>query len=155
MFALSDSVLTITKGLILPDGTSAVPAGPTIRMLSHTDITFDPGGEATYINGAGVLPIAIVIGTSKPKLEIDFSNGPELWSARQRIGGIGSTILISLSFTRPGSALTPTTFVFAPATWMNGGGIALNAANGSKPDKLSVMCTNALQDQRSIYNQFA
>lgn len=151
MFSLKDSTLTIVRGLLIGDA-GIVPAGVPRRMLSHTNVAFDPAGKSAFIRGASSIPISIVIGTAEPKLDIDFSNGPELWAARNAVGGINSTIVVSLTLTRVG--MVPTSFVFA-GTWSNGGGLALDETNGSKPDKLSVMCLSAKQDLRSLYNEFA
>src|SRR5688572_20727567 len=100
MFALKDSVLTVVKAQLLPSGNGAVPVGTPVRLLSHNNVSLDPGGKSTYIKGAKMLPITIVNGTAEPKLEIDFADGPELWAARNAMGGIGSTIIVTLSFAR-------------------------------------------------------
>lgn len=151
MFSLKDSILVIAPGLMV--GNSIIPGpGTPRRMVSHTNVSIDPGGKQTYIKGAKILPIAIVTATAEPKFEIDFSDGPELWSARNALGGINSPIIVSLTFARTG--MTPTSFS-VPGTWSNGGGLALDESNGSKPDKLSVMCLDVLQDLRSIYNPFS
>ncbi len=151
MYSLKDSKLTIVRGILV--GTAGVvPAGAPTRILSHNDVAFAPGGKATSIKGAAMLPIAIVLGTAEPKLDIDCSNGSEVWRARDAVGGIGSTVLVTLTLTRIG--MEPTSWTW-PGTWADGGGLALNESNGSKPDKVSVMCLDALQDLRSIYNIFA
>ncbi len=151
MFSLKDSVLIISPATMIGNAITPRPGTP-VRMQSHTSVTIDPGGKQTYIKGAKILPISIVTATAEPKFEIDFSDGPELWSARNAMGGIGSAIIISLTFARTG--MTATSFS-VPGTWSNGGGLALDESNGSKPDKLSVMCLDVLQDLRSIYNPFS
>lgn len=150
-FNFKDAVLTITPAIQvdLSVAASVVPAGDPFRIFSATKVTGDPGGKATYMKGFDVTPLAVLIQTAEGKLTIECSNASEVWSARQSMGGVYSTMIITLSFIREG--MIPQTFAFAPATWTNGGLFDGSDGNGWT-DKIEVMFTGCTQNQISIYN---
>ena len=150
-FSLKDGILKVSRAIQTPTG--PVPAGLPFRILSFTKLTLDPGGKASHLKGQSFLPIDIVRQTVEPKLSIECSNGVEIWQARNAVGGIGSDMIVNLDFVRFG--LAPVSFMFAPAVWMNGGGISLDDGNGAGPGTIEILCTDVLQDLVSIYNQAA
>lgn len=149
-FSLKDSILKIQAALLTEAG--PVPVGTPIRIFSHTKVSVKPGGKTSYLKGASMLPIAILLGTAEPGVEIDCSDGPEVWAALQTIGGIGTTMIATLVFQR--APLIPHQFTFQ-GTWGDGGGVELDETNGAKPDKITMPCTDILFDLASIYNQAA
>lgn len=149
-FSLKDSILKLQAGVVTSAG--AVPIGTPIRIYSHTKVTVKPGGKTSYLKGAAMLPIDILISTAEPGVEIDCSNGPEVWAALQAIGGIGTQMIATLVFQR--APLIPHQFTFQ-GVWGDGGGVDLDETNGAKPDKITMPCTGILFDLASIYNEVA
>lgn len=153
-FSLKDGIYTVQRAQVIstPSGQSAVPAGPIVRLFSVTKIAFDPGGKASFVKGAGIVPIAVAIGTAEPKLDIEVSNAFELAAARRAVGGVGSTMIVAVNFVRQG--MTPVGYLFLPSTWENGGGFDGDDGAGFK-DKLTVKPQNCFENGTSIYNQLA
>lgn len=154
-FGIPDSILIFTPVLLTDNG--PIPGGAERRVLSHTKFTFDPGGEANYIMAASELPIDIVVGSAKPKLDIECSDGREISDLLEAMGGIGCDISVSLTFARVG--LTPRALLFEPALWKTGGGIDLDMTKGWAANKIEIMMTNVLQSAnnrpfKSIYKRF-
>ena len=149
-FSLKDSILKVQAAIVTETG--PIPIGAPIRLYSHTKVSVSPGGKTSYLKGAAMLPIDILIGTAEPKVEIECSDGPEVWAALQSIGGIGTAMIATLVFQR--GLIIPAQFTFQ-GTWGNGGGVELDETNGAKPDKIEMPCTDILFDLGSIYNQSA
>lgn len=149
-FSLKDSILKLQAGTPTPQG--LIPIGAPVRIYSHTKVSLKPGGKTSYLKGAAMLPIDILIGTAEPGVEIDCSDGPEIWAALQTIGGIGTKMIATLVFQRP--PLVPAQFTFQ-GTWGDGGGVELDETNGAKPDKITMPCTAILFNLASIYNESA
>lgn len=153
-FNLKDSYITVQRATAIatPQGMSAVPSGPWIRILSATKATFDPGGKAASIKGSGIIPIATSIGTAEPKLDVECSNAFEVATTCKAIGGVGSLCIVAINFVR--NAMTPVGYLFLPCTWMNGGGFDLDDAKGAS-DKIALLPQDVLRDGVSIYNKLA
>lgn len=155
-FGIPDSVLIFTPIVVVNQ--VAIPSGAEVRARSHNKFTFDPGGEANYMMGASNLPIDIIVGTAKPKLEIDCGDGEEIQRILIAMGGIGANISVSLSFTK--QDLPPVSLLFEPAVWKTGGGVDLSMDKGWAANKIEVMMTDVQQSInflpfRSIYKKFA
>lgn len=155
LYSLKDWQLVISGAVLIttgPGSVASIPLPNGQRLISFTKVTFDPGGDAEYILGAGIKPIGVAIKTSKGKLDIDLSNGAESWDLRKRLGGVGSSCAISLIGARSG--MPPESFLFLPATFKNGGGFDLDESKGT-PDKISFLFTDCKQNGVSIYNELA
>lgn len=152
-FNLKDSFFTVQKATPLPTpaGMTAIPSGPILRFHSVTMGTFDPGGSAEIISGSGITGIAIAIKAAKGKLDIDCSNAFESSDICAKIGGVGSLCIVAINFARQG--MTPLGYLLTPATWVNGGGIAIG--DGKAEDKVNFIFTDAYRNGTSIYNKLA
>lgn len=150
-FSFKDGVLTLTPGQVVSVGalSQVVPAGPPFRIFSATKVSGDPGGKTTPMKGFDVRPLTTLIQTADGKLDIECSNAAEVWSARQAMGGIYSTIIVSLVFARLG--MPPQDFLFSPSTWENGGLFDGSDGNGWT-DKIAIKFIECLHNQTSIYN---
>lgn len=153
-FNFKDGVLTVQRGIIQAVGpvVTVIPAGAPFRIFSGTKVTADPGGKTSYMKGFAPNPLAILIATAEGKLDIECSNASEVQAARRAMGGVYSTMIVTLTLSR--TFVVPTTFGFAPATWENGGLFDGSDANGWT-DKIAVKFTDATQDNISIYNKNA
>lgn len=153
-FNFKDAFLTITRAIVTAPGVAiaSIPGGAPFRILSATKCSADGGGKTSYQKGFAANPLAILIQTAEGKLDIECSNASEVQAARRAMGGIYSNVIVSLTLAR--TFMTPTTFVFNPAVWENGGLFDGSDANGWT-DKISLKFTNCTQDNISIYNQFA
>jgi len=149
-FSLKDSILKLQTGLETPLG--IVPVGSPIRIYSHTKVSVKPGGKTSFLKGASALPITILINTAEPGVDIDCSDGPEVWEALQAIGGIGTFMVATLVFQRP--PLIPAMFTFQ-GRWGDGGGVELDETNGAKAGNIVMPCTDILYNLSSIVNQAA
>lgn len=150
-FSFKDAVLTLQPGQVVSVGalSQVVPTGAPFRVFSATKVTGDPGGKTTPMKGFDVRPLTTLIQTADGKLDIELSNAAEAWAARQAIGGVYSTLLVSLVFARLG--MPPQSFLFAPSTWENGGLFDGSDSNGWT-DKLAIKFTECLHNLQSIYN---
>ncbi len=149
-FSLKDSILKFQGAITTEAG--LIPIGTPIRIFSYTKITVKIGGKTSFLKGSGPLPIAILINTAEPGVEIECSDGPEVWALRQSIGGVYSAMIGTLVFQR--APLIPHQFTFQGA-WGDGGGVELDESSGAKPDKIVMPCTDILFDLASVINQAA
>ncbi len=153
-FNFKDAFLTIQPATVLASGAVliALPAGAPKRIFSATKVNGDPGGKTSYMKGFAANPLAVLIQTAEGKLEIECSNASEVQAARAAIGGVYSNCIVQLTLAR--TFMVPTTFLFSPATWENGG-LFDGSDSAGWTDKISIKFTNAYQDLVSIYNQTA
>ncbi len=153
-FNFKDAFLTITPALLTSSGAAvvAVPAGAPFRIFSATKLTGDPGGKTSYMKGFSAKALAVLIQTAEGKLDIECSNASEVQAARAAIGGVYSSCMVQLTLAR--TFMVPTTFLFSPATWENGG-LFDGSDSGGWTDKISIKFTDALQDLVSIYSKTA
>lgn len=153
-FSLKDSIVNFQKAQPLgtPAGMSGTPAGPLVRLYGATQMTFDPGGKASYVKGSGITPTAIVIGTAEGKLEFDCSNATETGAIRKAMGGVGSLCIVSVNLVRTG--MTPDGYLFLPCVWENGGGFAGDDGKGFA-DKIMLKFIDAFLNGTSVYNKLA
>lgn len=153
-FSWKDAVIVFTRAqaITTPAGASAVPLGITKKTGSCMKGTMDPGGKTAYLKGNANVPIAIVIGTAEPKLDLEFSNSAEVSDIMDAMGGVGSTVIVSIVFARVGMA--PIGYLFLPAVIENGGGFDGDDSKGFS-DKIAIKFTDCFKNGTSIYNKLA
>ena len=86
-FSLKDWTVNIIPGIAV--GNDIVPAGAPVAVSSFTSIDFDPGGQADYVAGPNVHPLAIAIMMAKGKCDIEISQASDGWDVRSALGGVG------------------------------------------------------------------
>ncbi len=133
-------------------GMDAIPAGASVKTGSCIKGTMDPGGKASYLKGNSITPVAIVIGSAEPKLDLEFSNAAEVANIVQAMGGVGSTCIVSIVFARTGMPVVG--YLFKPCVIENGGGFDGDDSKGFS-DKIALKFTQCIKDGVSIYNNLA
>ncbi len=149
-FSLKDWTVQVGPA-VLADDAGLVPAGPGVPLISFTKLALDPGGDAEYIMGASVHPLAIAIKSAKGKLEIDLSRASEGWKVRKAVGGVGGSCYVLMIAARFG--MIPEAYALF-GTLKNGGGFEVDDSKGTG-GKLEIMFTKALSGGVSIYNELA
>jgi hypothetical protein len=147
-FSLKDWTVNVIPGIAV--GNNIVPAGAPVAVASFTSIDFDPGGQADYVAGPNVHPLAIAIMMAKGKCDIEISQASDGWSVRSALGGVGGMCIVSLVAARAG--MVPVSFALF-GNLKNGGGF--KAGDKGTDSKMEFLFQKALQDGAPIYNELA
>lgn len=147
-FSLKDWIVDVAPGVAV--GNDIVPAGAPVAVSSFTSIDFDPGGQADYVPGPTVHPLAIAIMMAKGKCDIEISQASDGWDVRSALGGVGGMCIVSLVAARVG--MVPTAFTLF-GNMKNGGGFKVG--DKGTDSKMEFLFQKALQDGVPIYNELA
>lgn len=153
-YSWKDAFILFTKAQPISTnaGMDAIPAGASVRTGSCIKGTMDPGGKAAYLKGNSITPVAIVIGSAEPKLDLEFSNAAEVATIVSTMGGVGSVCIVSIVFARPGMPVVG--YLFKPCVIENGGGFDGDDSKGFS-DKIALKFTDCIKDGLTIYNRLA